>query len=157
MVPESVTPLIVIDVDPLFVKVATFCPPIPPTGTDTQLREVGLTEALPPVLPPGANPDSATVCGLGVAESLKFNVAVRVPLTVGANVMFAVQLADGARLDPHVLLKILKSCGSAPEIVTLLIEIVVAPLFVSVAAFCPPIPPTFTDAQLRLEGETDAA
>jgi len=73
------------------------------------------------------------------------------------NVTFALQLAPAARLDPHVLLKILKSPGFAPARVTLLMVIAPAPLFVSVATFCPPIPPTDTDAQLKLVGDTEAA
>jgi len=89
-------------VPPLF-SVTAFGAPPPPTGTDTQLREVGLalTNAFPPELL-GAYPESATVCGLGLALSLKFSVAVCVPLTVGAKMMPAVQLADGARLVPQV-------------------------------------------------------
>jgi hypothetical protein len=41
-----------------------------------------------------------------VAESLKLSVAVRVPLTVGAKIMLAEQLADAAKVVPHVLLLI---------------------------------------------------
>ena len=51
----------VIEVDPLLVSVAAFCAPMPPTVTDAQLSDVGLTEALPPVVPPGAYPDNAMV------------------------------------------------------------------------------------------------
>ncbi|HEY1577537.1 MAG TPA: hypothetical protein VGF82_10755 [Terracidiphilus sp.] len=155
--PLSVTPLIVMEFDPLLVNVATFCPPIPPTLTEAQLSDVGLADAVPPDVPPGAKPERATVCGLGVAESLKFSVAVRVPLAVGLNVMLAVQLAFAARLVPQVLLNILKSPALVPVIVTLLIVIALLLLFVSVATFCPPIPPTLTEAQLRLVGDTDAA
>jgi len=90
-----------IEVVPLFVRVMAFAAPFPPTGTDTQLSDVGLTDAVPDV-PPGAYPESATVCGLGLAESLKFTVAVSVPLVSGAKMMFAVQLAETARVEPHV-------------------------------------------------------
>lgn len=78
------------------------------------------------------------------------------PLTVGLNVMFAVQLAPAARLVPHVFEKILKSCGSAPPRLTLLMDMALLPLFVNVATFCPPIPPTLTEAQLRLLGDAVA-
>jgi hypothetical protein len=88
---------------------------------------------------------------------LKFKVAVRVPLALGAKVIFAVQLAFAARLDPQVFEKILKSAALVPVMVMLLIVIVLLLLFVSVTTFCPPIPPTATDAQLTLVGETVAA
>jgi len=50
----------------------------------------------------------------------------------------------------------LKSPGSVPERVTLLIVIALPLLFVRVTVFCAPIPPTVTDAQLKLVGETVA-
>jgi hypothetical protein len=56
----SATLLMLIEVDPLLVSVAAFCAPMPPTATDAQLNEVGLTEALPPELLPPV-PESATV------------------------------------------------------------------------------------------------
>ena len=88
---------------------------------------------------------------------MKFSVAVRVPLAFGANVMFAVQLAFAARLDVQVLEKILKSPGSAPDTVMLLIVIALLPPLARVTVFCAPTPPTETEAQLRLVGETVAA
>jgi hypothetical protein len=139
--------LMVIDVVPLFVNVTAFGAPFPPTGTEAQVRGVGLTDALL-VVPLGAKPERATVCGLGVALSLKFKVAVRVPLTVGAKRTFTVQVAEGARLDPQVFEEIWKSCGLAPDSVMLLIARVAAPLFVSVTIFCAPFPPIATEAQL---------
>jgi hypothetical protein len=51
----------------------------------------------------------------------------------------------------------LKSPGSAPESVMLLIVMALPLLFVSVTTFCAPIPPTETEAQLKLVGETEAA
>ena len=96
--------LMLIEVVPLLVSVTAFAALLLPTATETQLKVVGLTDALPPpVVPPVPNPESATVCGLGLALSLKFSVAVRVPLTVGANTMPAVQLAETAKLVPQVL------------------------------------------------------
>lgn len=91
-----------IEVVPLLVRVTALAAPLPPTATDAQLSDVGLTDALPPEVLDGAEPESATVCGLGLAESLKFKVAVLVPLTVGAKMIFTVQVADAARLDPQV-------------------------------------------------------
>lgn len=91
------------EVVPPLVKVTAFAAPFTPTATEAQLKLVGLTDALPPDVPPVPNPERATVCGLGLALSLKFSVAVRVPLTVGANTMPAVQLAETAKLVPQVL------------------------------------------------------
>ena len=48
------------------------------------------------------DPERATVCGLFVAESVKLNVAVRVPVAVGLNTTDAVQFPDAARLVPQV-------------------------------------------------------
>lgn len=126
-----------------------------PTFTDPKDSEVGLM-VTDPLAPPDANPDNPTVCGVGLAESLKFKVAVRVPLVFGAKVMFAVQLAFAARDGPQVFEKMLKSAGFAPESVTLVIVIALPLLLASVTIFCAPMPPTLTDAQLRLVGETEA-
>jgi hypothetical protein len=149
--------LMLIEVVPLLVSVTALAAPLLPTATETQLKDVGLTDALPPVVPPVPSPESATVWGLGLALSLKLRVAVRVPLTVGAKMMFAVQLAETARLDPHVLELIRKSCGFVPLNVMLLIVRVAVPLFVNVTTFWAPLFPTATEAQLRLVGETEAA
>jgi hypothetical protein len=78
-----------------------------------------------------------------------------VPVAVGAKMMFAVQLEDAARDEPHVLLKMMKSPGFAPVKSMLLIVIAVVPAFVNVTIFCPPLPPTGTETQLRVLGETD--
>jgi len=88
---------------------------------------------------------------------MKLRVAVRVPLAVGPNTIFAVQLAPGARVAPQVLLNTAKSEALAPLRVMLLILMVLAPGFVSVATFCPPLLPSTTEAQLRLAGEEVAA
>ena len=69
--------------------------------------------------------------------------------------MLAVQLEDAASDDPQVLLKVSKSPGSAPVNPMLLIVIAVVPLFVSVTTFCAPFPPTGTDTQFRVVGETE--
>jgi hypothetical protein len=147
----SVTLLIVIAVDPLFVSVAVFCPPIPPTLTETQLREVGLTDALPPeVLPPV--PDNATVCGLLPAVSETVSAADRVPATEGLNAMETLQEADAARLDPHVLLLMTKSPGLVPVTETLLMVIAEVVLLDSVADWAALVEPVFTDPNEREVG-----
>jgi hypothetical protein len=47
-----VTPLMLKADAPLFVRVTTFWPPLPPTVTETQFKLVGLTDALPDDDPP---------------------------------------------------------------------------------------------------------
>lgn len=102
-------------------------------------------------------PVSKTVCGLFVALSVKSKLAVRVPATVGAKIMFAVQLAETARVVPHVLLNILKSVALVPLMEMLLMVSVVAPPFVSVTTFCPPAFPTATLAHEIVVGEAATA
>lgn len=98
--PVIVILLIVTD-DPLLFVTVVFCVElVDPTLTLPKEREVGFVVTVP--VPPGAYPDSATPCGELLAESLKASVAVRVPLVVGANATFAVQLAPAARLVPQV-------------------------------------------------------
>jgi hypothetical protein len=101
-------------------------------------------------------PESATDCGLPLAESANRRIALRAPAVVGAKMMFALQLADGAREVPQVLLKIRKSPGFVPAKAMLLIVIEVVALFFRVTVFCAPLPPTGTETQLRLDGVTDA-
>lgn len=94
---------------------------------------VGLTVTVPVAAVP--LPVSATLCGLPAPLSVNLSVALRAPATVGAKIMFAVQLAEAARLVPHVLLKIVKSPGLVPENAMLLMVMAVVPLFVSVTTF----------------------
>src|SRR5579862_3746454 len=116
-----------------------------------------MLEGLAATTPLVPRPESATLCGLLLSESLKFNVAVRVPLAVGPNTTFAVQLAPAASVVLQVLLKIAKSPGFAPLKVMQLILMVAVPGFVSVTVFCPPLEPIATAAQVSLAGETVAA
>jgi hypothetical protein len=90
------------------------------------------------------------------AESLKDNMAERWPVAVGAKAMLAVQVAEAAREDPHVLLAITKSAGFAPISVTLPIVSDEVPVLVRVIAFAAPLFPTATYTQLREAGLTDA-
>lgn len=140
-----------IDVDPLLVNVDVFCPPIPPTFTEAELRDVGLAVALPPELLPPV-PDKATVCGLLVAVSETVSDADRVPVADGLNAMDTVQLAEAARLEPQVLLETTKSAGSAPVTETLPMVIAELVLLVSVADCAALVEPTFTDPKEREAG-----
>ena len=142
---------------PVFVSVTAFWPPTPPTGTLVHVRLDGLAATLPVAVVVVPIPESAMVCGLFVAVSVKARVAVRVPVAAGLNRIVAVQLADAARLEPHVLLKIENSAALGPVIATLPIVIEGASLFVNVTDFWPPTPPTVTLDQPRLVGETTAA
>jgi hypothetical protein len=116
-------------------------------------RLLGLAATLPDAGAP--YPVSATFCGLLLAESVKFNVADRLPVVVGPKMIFAVQLDAAARVVPHVLLKISKSPGFVPVKPMLLIVMAAVPLFVSVTTFCAPLPPTGTETQFSEVGETD--
>ena len=99
--PPMATLLMLIEEVVLLLNVAVCAPLVEPTFTEPNDMDVGLTET-DPLEPPEPSPVSATICGEFVAESLKSNVAVRVPFAVGAKTMFAVQLAPAARLDAHV-------------------------------------------------------
>ena len=59
---------------------------------------------------------------------------MRVPLAAGLKRIVAVQLADAARLAPHVLLEIVKSAALLPEIAMLLMVIEAAVALCSVSA-----------------------
>jgi hypothetical protein len=130
---------------------------VEPTAVAAKDTPAGAAVTVPVPLEPVAVPDKATLCGLPVPVSVNLSVALRAPATVGAKIMSVVQLAEAARLVPQVLLKIVKSLGSVPEIAMLPMVMAVVPLFVSVIAFCAPLPATGTEAQLRLAGETVAA
>ncbi len=132
-VPVMATLLIVIAVALPLVTVAVFAALVEPTFTVPNESDVGLMLTVPE--PPVPNPVRGTFCGLVLSESLKLSVAVRVPLTVGAKMILAVQLAPAPREEPQVVEKILKSPGFVPERVLPLIVIAVEFPFVSVTTF----------------------
>ena len=79
-------------------------------------------------------PLSATVCGLLLALSARFSVAVRLPVAEGVNVTETVQLAPTARvegLSGQVLVRA-KSPAFAPVTPTLLIASAAVPVLVTV-------------------------
>jgi hypothetical protein len=124
-----------------------------PTRVPAKVRLAGLAATTAGALP---KPVRAIVCGLPLSESLKFSSAVRVPVAVGPNTIFAVQLAPAASVVPQVLLKTEKSPGLAPLNVMLLMVIGVVLPLIRVATFWPPLLPMATAAQEMLAGETDA-
>jgi hypothetical protein len=105
-VPEMATLLIVMAAVVPLLRVADCAGLVAPGAVLPNDRVVGLALTVPPVVPVPV-PDSATVCGLLLAVSVKLRVAVRVPVVVGEKTMVAVQLADAARVVPQVLLDIL--------------------------------------------------
>ena len=100
-------------------------------------------------------PKSATACGLLPAESVNVNVAERVPVAEGVNVIVTVQLADAARVAPHDLLEIAKFAEFAPEIAILVTLIAASPLL-SVTDCDGLVEPTAVVAKERLDGATVA-
>jgi hypothetical protein len=110
---------------------------------------VGVTVSCPAVT---TEPESATVCGLPVPASTKFNVAVRVPDAVGLNTTDAVQLADAATLAPQVLVEMLKSPAFVPVMVTLETVTAAEVPLVNVAD-CEALPvPIAVEVNVKLEG-----
>ena len=81
-------------------------------------------------------------------------MAVRVPAAVGLKRIVAEQLADAARLAPHVLLEIVKSAALVPEIAMLLMVIVAAVPLWSDADNEEPLEPIITLPNARLVGLT---
>ena len=75
---------------------------VPPELRSTLPKERLDGLAVTPPVEPVPIPESALVCGVFVAVSLKLRVAVREPEAVGLNRMVAVQLADAASVEPHV-------------------------------------------------------
>ena len=142
-VPPIVTLLMVTDDFVVFVNVADCAALVDPTAVLGKLREVGDAVTLPlDVLPPV--PDSATVCGLFEAVSETVRVAARVPVVLGLNATDTLQLADAARLDPQVLLVIVKSPGLVPVTATLLMVIDEVVPFFRVAVCAVLVEPTLT-------------
>lgn len=98
LVPETAMLLIVMVAALPFCRVATFVPPFAPTAKDPHARLVGVAETVPLGAVP--RPDSATLCV--PAPSVNARLAVRVPVAVGPKRIVAVQLAEAARVVPHV-------------------------------------------------------
>jgi hypothetical protein len=154
-VPEIAMLLIVIEDASPFFSVADCAALLEPIAVLAKESPDGLAVTLPVAAAPV--PERATVCGLPLPVSVKFRVAVRLPLALGPNNTFTVQFAEAARLVPQVLVKIVKSAALVPEVAMLLIVIAAVPLFVRVTTFCAPSPPTGTLTQFRLVGETVTA
>jgi hypothetical protein len=153
LVPDSATLLIVIEELNPFDRVAVCDAVLEPTEVLPNVRLEGVAVTVPDEI---LFPVRATVCGLLLAESLKFSVADRAPVPAGAKTMLTVQVAEAARDAPHVLLEIAKSAGLEPEKDRLLIVRVEVPVFLSVIAFGAPLFPIATETQFKEVGLTDA-
>ena len=90
------------------------------------------------------------------AESVKVIVAVRVPSADGVKSIPTVQLDEGARLAPQVLLAMAKSPGFAPEKARSVIVIALAPLLVSVRDWGVLVDPAAVAEKVRLPGANTA-
>jgi hypothetical protein len=142
MVTEAEVPLVRVSVSEL----------LEPTVTLPNARLVGLTVTLPEAEVPV--PESATFCGLLVAESVKVSVAVRLPVAAGLNSTVTVQLAEAARLVPQLLLESVKSAALVPETATLLRVIADEVPLVSVSVSELPLEPTATLPKASFVGLT---
>ena len=129
-VPVMATELMLIDVDPPLFSVTDWAVLLDPTATFAKLRLVG--DTVTPVVDVEPVPDNEAVCGLLLAVSETVRVAARAPDVVGLNTTVTVQLAEAARLAPHVWAEILKSPEFVPVMATLLIVIEDVPPFCNV-------------------------
>lgn len=152
-VPPIATLLIVmVELVPL-VRVAVCAPLVDPTAVAGKPSDVGETVTPPLVVLPPV-PERATVWGLLVAVSEMLSVAERVPVAVGLKEIEIPQLADVARLDPQLLLEMMKSAALVPEIAMLLIVIEELLPFMRVVFSAELVDPTFIDPKDREVGFT---
>lgn len=86
--------------------------------------------------------------------SLTFRVAVREPVAAGLKVSVTLQLANAPSVEPHVLDVTLKSFGSAPARLTLVMLTELDPAFVTVTVCAPLVFPTLMLPKFRLAGDT---
>lgn len=98
LAPEIPAPLSETEADVPLVTVMVCEALAPPTLTLPNDKPVGdaVTDELTP------RPERGTSCGLLPASSVKSSAAVRVPEVVGLKRTVTVQLAEGARVEPHV-------------------------------------------------------
>jgi hypothetical protein len=152
-VPEIPIPLMEIDDVIPFVSFTDFPTLVEPTVTFPNAMEVGLTENVAAV----PSPVRATVRGLLLPAILKFNVALRGPVAVGAKATYTTQFDDAPSDDPHVVpLAFLKSLAFAP-VNEMLNVIPLAFEFVRVTGLSAPVLPITTEFQLTLVVEAETA
>lgn len=143
---------------PLFETVTVCVALVVPTVCEAKVSIVG--EIV--IVPKGAAPVplNVTVCGLPVALSDTFKVAVRVPTAVGVNKTLIVQFAPPARVPiglhpPDIVGKgKLKSPAFVPVTVNPEKFTVAVPLFVTVTVSAALVVPTVCAAKVKLVGAT---
>jgi len=96
-----------------------------------------------------------TCCGLPAALSVTFIAAVRLPETVGLNLILKAQLTPAANELPQVWVSE-KSAALVPVIAMPAIVNVVVPTFVNVTDLAALVVPTLTVPKLKLVGESFA-
>ena len=101
-------------------------------------------------------PVSAACCGLLLALSVRFRVAVRVPVPLGLNSRPIVHDFVDATPAEQPLKLYAKSAALVPVMDMVTAPIAEVPLFVRVATFWPPVLPTATLPQVMDDGEAVA-
>ena len=85
-----------------------------------------------------AIPESETTCGLLAAESTRVNVPKRFPVASGLKRIAMLQLADAAKVEPHVVVVMMKSPALVPLTLMLLKVTELDPPFVTAMDFDAP-------------------
>jgi hypothetical protein len=150
LLPETAMLLMVMGAAGPFDSVTICAALLAPTAVPEKERLVGDADAVAGVTPP--IPESATACGLLVAESVKVRLAARVPAALGLNTRVAAQLAFTERLAPHVLPETTKSDALAPVTATLLMVMGEVLPLVSVTVCGEELDPTAVLANAMLDG-----
>ena len=100
-------------------------------------------------------PLRVAVCGEAAALSATKSIAVNVAAEAGVNVTEKVQLAEAARVTPHVVVSA-KSAGLAPVMLMPLMLSVAFPVLDSVTVCAAAVEPAVVDAKARVVGESVA-
>jgi len=162
--PVNVDPFVPAAVNVIAVPLAKFAEHV-----GWQVIPAGLLITVPVPFPPSVMvrlspepvPVSVTVCGLPVALSAMFNVAVRVPLAVGVNSTLIVQLAPAARVPCsglHIAGEFGRGTPKSAEFVPVIVKpeklTVPVPVFVTVTISAGLVVPTVCELNVKLVGDT---
>lgn len=88
-------------------------------------------------------PDSATLCGLPGALSVKLRLPVRVPVCVGVKFTLTMQLLPAASVLPHFLADVNENNAKSPVVAMFEMFKTEAPVLVTVTFFAGEVTPTF--------------
>jgi hypothetical protein len=154
-----VTILVNVMATPPLLATSTICVAlVVPTVWLANVNEVGEMEIAPACVPPV--PLKVTFCGLPVALSATFNVAVRVPLALGVNNTLIWQYSPpasvpvGLHIIPELGKGTPKSLAFVPVTVKPAKVTVVVPLFTTVTLIGELVVPTFCEGKVKLGGVT---